>query len=209
MNRLVPAVVDLDEMLANSFRDFHVKGFDYLCLRRSPERTVKAYFFDGDVSTAPEVVMPHDHRYAFLTTVAAGSVVNRVYHQTLEGKPEAQTYERFDYLTPLNGGSGFAWRETCWLAMHDQRLFGPQDTYAMRAQDIHTIRIAGPETILVLDQGPDVVDVGVPTSSWRPSGQRDAPVLDGLYSRMDSDHALKRLRQLTVAIARSRLTRAA
>lgn len=61
--------VHLDEILAHSFTDFHAKGLDYLCLLRSPEITVKAYFFEGDVASAPEVVVPHDHRYCFNTRV--------------------------------------------------------------------------------------------------------------------------------------------
>ena len=67
--RLLPIVpsVSMEEVLANSFRDFHAKGLDYVCLKRRPSETVKLYFFDGDVSKLPEVVNPHDHRYDFST----------------------------------------------------------------------------------------------------------------------------------------------
>lgn len=200
----LPGLVELDEILEHSYRDFHAKGFDYLCLTRSPERTVKAYFFEGDVAELPEVVVPHDHRYNFLTEVVSGSVVNRLFTPTVEGHRNARAYERFDYLTPLNGGDGFAWKKEAWLQAVPARLFCAGDTYSMRATEVHTIHITGAETILVLEQGPDIVPVGQPTAAYRPAGQRDPISLDGLYSRMDSDHAMRRLKQLYRAVGRMR-----
>lgn len=66
--------IPMDYVIANSFKDYHVKGFDYICLQRSPRETVKLYFFDGDVSKMPEVVNPHDHRYDFDTVCLSGAV---------------------------------------------------------------------------------------------------------------------------------------
>lgn len=63
---------DTSTLIQNSYRDFHAKGLDYVCLKRTPDHTVKVYFLDGDVSKVPEVVNPHDHRYAFETTVLSG-----------------------------------------------------------------------------------------------------------------------------------------
>jgi hypothetical protein len=124
----IPALVDLDEVLENSYRDFHAKGFDYLCLRRTPERTVKAYFFEGDVAQAPEVIAPHDHRYSFRTEVLTGSVVNRLYQPVLSETPDAEPYELFDYATPLNGGDGFTWKKLAWLSRMPLRLYPPRCT---------------------------------------------------------------------------------
>jgi hypothetical protein len=198
----IPALVDLDEVLENSYRDFHAKGFDYLCLRRTPERTVKAYFFEGDVAQAPEVIAPHDHRYSFRTEVLTGSVVNRLYQPVLSETPDAEPYELFDYATPLNGGDGFTWKKLAWLSRMPLRLYGPGDTYSMRATEVHTIRIAGPETILLLDQGPDILPLSQPTSCYRMAGAKEPPSLDELYSKMDADHATKRIRQLFRALGR-------
>ena len=38
----------IDDIQANSYRDFHAKGLDYLCIRRDLELTLKVYFFDGE-----------------------------------------------------------------------------------------------------------------------------------------------------------------
>lgn len=40
----------LGDICANSFRNFHTKGFDYLCVKRSAELTRKVYFFEGNLT---------------------------------------------------------------------------------------------------------------------------------------------------------------
>lgn len=48
--------VDLDSVLANSYKDFHCKGLDYICLQRKPFLTIKAYFFEDAIVDLPEWV---------------------------------------------------------------------------------------------------------------------------------------------------------
>jgi hypothetical protein len=188
--------VDLDHVLANSFRDFHVKGFDYLCLKRSPAETVKVYFFDGDVAQMPEAVVPHDHRYPFWTDCLSGEVVN---HQFVElfGKryrDEGILHERFEYRTPLNGGDGFTWQREAWLFRTAGRVYARGGGYGMRHDELHTITVR-PDTVIRLVQFADALPLDVPTAAFRPAGQRDPISLDGLYRPMDADHALMRLAQ--------------
>jgi hypothetical protein len=76
-------VDDLDTVASNSFRNFHAKGLDYLCLHRSPELTIKAYFYSGNIG--PEVVCPHDHRYPFSTHILAGESGHKRYTDGLCG----------------------------------------------------------------------------------------------------------------------------
>jgi len=182
----------IEEIAANSFQDFHVRGFDYLCLFRSPALTVKAYFFDGDVANLPEVVMPHDHRYDFHTAVISGEVENRLYEEGVGGF----VYDRFDYLTPLNGGDGFEWSRETSLRMRSSILYRIGESYACDHDDVHTIQIRAPGTILLLNQYADKVPVGSPTQAWRIAGDRSPPSLDGLYTPMTTDRAVQRLEQL-------------
>lgn len=190
-------VIDrIDDIVANSFRDFHVKGFDYLCLQRSPAETIKVYFFEGDVTALPEVVIPHDHRYPFATTVLAGRSRNRRYRRGMRGLAGARPYEAFNYLTPLNGGDGFTWAETDWLLEIEDGAYHAGESYSQAADDIHTIQVADGSTVLMLRQLADVVPVGVPTRAYQPEGMRQGPPLDGLYRQMTADHVLKRLSQL-------------
>lgn len=190
------APIELDHVLANSYRDFHAKGFDYLCLHRSETMTVKVYFFDGDVAQSPEAVIPHDHRYQFWTDVLAGTVVNHEFIE-LTGeryRDEADPYERFSYLTPLNGGDGFTWEREAWLFRSTSQPFSSGDGYGMRAPQLHTITVR-PDTVLRLIQWADVIPLDQPTHAYRLAGSREPPSLSGLYNRMDADHALKRIEQ--------------
>ena len=186
----LPSRINLEEVLANSYRDFHVKGFDYICLQRSLVETWKLYFFEGDVEKAPEVVHPHDHRYNFLTDVMSGSVENVLYYE--ERGFGAKPFNKFEWRTPLNPGpSGFTYKGETYLKEKVRTLYEKNDGYWMTHEGIHTIRIAASDTILMLRQYEDIVPMGAPTSTY---SQGDAPSIDGLYSRFTADALLDRLR---------------
>lgn len=193
----LPEVVSVAQLCAHSFRDFHVKGFDYLCLDRSDQRTVKAYFFEGVApETCPEVVMPHNHRYDFVTGVLAGEVVNHNYLSASgRQRGDVEIYDEFAYATPLNGGTGFTWRrETALMKALSSRLTPASRPFHQRSRDIHTITVR-PDTVISQVQRADVVPVGVPTKAFRVAGSRTPPDLDGLYQPMDADRAIQRLEQ--------------
>jgi hypothetical protein len=186
---LNPTEEQMRHILDHSFRDFHVKGFDYLCLRRSPERTDKFYFFEGEVAQSPEVVHPHDHRYDFITKVLAGRGANFFFEYAEDGEP----IEEFEYRTPLLGGNGFTWARSARLKRSRERWYTAGDLYWMAAQDFHTIRVT-PGTVLHLVQFDDVVPAGTPTKCF--SKGREPINLSGLYTKFTADQALVRLAQL-------------
>lgn len=188
MKSIIPHSVDIDAVIANSFRDFHVKGFDYLCLRRSPVETIKLYFFDGDVAKLPEVVNPHDHRYPFETHVLAGSSENHWYARSAQ---HGHTFNRFEYRAPLNGGDGFTFAGEELLMLTRKGEFRKGGRYSMRADEIHTIRMRENETVLMLRQFEDVVPLNQPTQTFT---RGDAPSLEGLYQRFTADQVVSRLR---------------
>ena len=183
--------IDIANVVANSFRDLHVKGFDYLCLKRSPELTVKLYVYDGDVSKMPEIVNPHDHRYDFMTTCLVGGVVNHEFERHSEG----MTYNAFDYDTPLNGGGGFSWREEIKLRRRRSSAYGRGGDYWFPHDAIHTIQLTDSQTVLMLQQFSDVVPIGVPTTMF--SLGNEPPTLDGLYRKFTEDAARKLLRDIS------------
>lgn len=184
----------VQNLVDHSFKDFHVKGFDYLCLERSPKHTRKVYFFDGEVSQLPEVVNPHDHRYDFKTTVLTGVMSNSTYHEdTLPFLEGGKTYHEFEYRTPLNGGNGFTYKKTTKLFERQRFFYRAWEHYNMRAEEFHTIRMHAPGTVLVLDQYHDRVPVDVPTRTF--VSDKKAPNLDGLYKRFTEDQAIERYSQ--------------
>lgn len=180
----------LAEIIGNSYRNFHVKGFDYVCLRRTPELTEKFYFFNGDVRHLPEVVAPHNHRYDFCTDVITGAVMNHLYAEVDEGVP----FNVFDYMTPLNGVSGFTWRGELHLNQTSALCYWPKQGYVMGAEQLHTIRIVADGTVIRLRQFEDVVSLDQPTQMF--SRNSEPPSLSGLYDRFTEGQIIQKLRLL-------------
>jgi len=181
----------LAEAVTNSYKNFHTKGLDYICLSRSLTLTRKVYFFDGDVSKLPEVVNPHDHRYDFRTTVLRGHMSNSHYLPVVDG---GDMYNMFEWRTPLNGGDGFTFRQEMRLNEIQRTLYGDshrQMDYYMQAHEFHTIRMHSDQCVLLLEQFSDVVPLDKPTLTFMK--EKQPPSLDGLYERFTEDEILKRL----------------
>lgn len=180
---------DIETIIENSFKNFHVKGFDYICLKRTQSHTRKVYFFDGDVTKLPEIVNPHDHRYDFTTTVLKGSMSNSLYIRDNAGIH----YNEFEWRTPLLGGNGFTWKgETCLREI--KRNHYDSDgvkRYGMMAEEFHTIRMHSDNVIIVLDQYSDIVPIHQPTLTFMQD--KKAPSLDGLYEKFTPDEVINRL----------------
>ena len=182
----------IETMVANSYKDFHTKGFDYICLYRRPELTLKVYFFNGDVRKLPEVVNPHDHRYTFMTEPLAGCVEN----VDFTFSPTGKVYNRFEYRTPLNGGNGFTWKEEMRLKEYARQAYRPGQQYLLHGHQLHTIRIVEEGTILLLLQGPDTMPLDQPTYTYTPGNE--PPSLSGLYSKFTADQIIDYLKVLGV-----------
>lgn len=181
----------LDHVIDTSFRDYHTKGFDYICLKRTPEHTVKLYILDGDASKLPEVVNPHDHRYYFRTTVLAGTMRDFRFVKDQRG----EVFYAFDYRTPLNGGDGFTFRGEERLLKSDARTLRRNEVLHTAATDLHTIQMKGDQTVLLLEQFEDVVPDAAPTSCWSRAGE-PIPDASGMYSRFKPDELIKRLSEV-------------
>lgn len=183
-------MVEMADVIANSYKDFHTKGLDYICLKRSDEETIKFYFFEGDVTHLPEVVSPHDHRYDFDTTCMSGGVENIWF----EAHDDGQEFNRFAYMTPLNGGTGFTWIGTDRLKKVRRRLRQRGESYSMKAEELHTIRITRNNTVIMLTQYSDVLPISVPTHTY--IKDREPPSLTGMYSRFTADEITAKMKQL-------------
>lgn len=186
--------LNMEDVLEHSFRDYHVKGFDYLCLKRSDMATVKAYFFQNGITELSEVVNPHDHRYNFVTECVSGRVRNKWFTKVPKGLRPGKMYSTFRWNTPLNGGDGFQYSHQAMLWQDGAYTAGPGCQYPMRFNELHTIQVLKPETCIVLVQGVDRVPVGEPTRTYV-SGQ-EAPVISDLYNTFTADQAMKRINLL-------------
>lgn len=186
----LPKRINVEQVVEHSYRDFHAKGLDYICLKRSPDLTLKLYFLDGDVSKLPEVVHPHDHRYDFDTWVVAGRMQNIWYAQ---GGIAGQHFELFQYKTPLNGGSGFTHDRGIYLDEMSRQVFEAGDGYHMHHREVHTIGMLENETVLFLAQYKDEIGLDEPTRTY--CATHKAPSLSGLYSRFTADQVIARLKR--------------
>lgn len=185
--------INVDRLVENSFKDFHAKGLDYLCLGRTNELTLKAYFFEGDAQDAGEVVNPHDHRYPFATQCFSGRIRNKWYVQT-SWADENERYNMFEWRTPLNGGNGFTQIGRCPLREMRHGDAAPGERYWMEAEEFHTVQVLEPDTVIVLLQFADVIPLDEPTLTFTQSDE--PPDLSGLYGKFTADQAVKRLRLL-------------
>lgn len=182
----------LHEIMQNSFHNFHVKGFDYICLERTPQITKKVYFFEGNVAHLPEVVNPHNHRYNFSTKVLSGKLLDTRYMQNGFSQ---DVYQVFKWKTPLNGGDGFAWSEEMGLTKKQEVFLEPGLVpYRTGWEQVHTIKIIEPQTVLMLHQYCDVIPLDEPTFTFMK--ERQPPCLDGLYDRFTMDGLIARLSQI-------------
>ena len=191
--------MQIDTMVQNSFKNFHTKGFDYLCLHRTPYMTEKIYFFEGDVAQMPEVVNPHDHRYNFETQVLTGimsdssyRVLTEPYSGELRGTEVVPFYEH-EWRTPLNGGSGAEYLRDVYLHEFKRVMLRKREKLGTKYSNIHTIRMHTDTCVIRLVQYSDVVPVDKPSRLFM--AEKQAPNLDGLYERMTVDHCLMRYNQ--------------
>jgi len=177
----------LAECQTNSYKNFHCKGLDYICMFRTPNFTDKFYFFNGDVSKLPEVVFPHNHRYAFQTRVLCGSLLDIRYEESEHG----DVFQRYDWMTPLNGGNGFTHVAEEKLRPCDSNLIGPNDWgLDTKHDEIHTIKVMEHQTILRIIQWKDVVPMNKPTQTW--ARNKVPPSLSGLYEKFTTDEIINK-----------------
>lgn len=173
-----------------SYKNFHAKGMDYVCFFHNGATYNKVYFLEEDAAVAPELVNPHDHRYAFRTVCLSGAL--RDFRFTRD--PRGDVFQAFDYRTPLCGGNGFTFRGNEQLLQSHHVDLRPGDELMTSATELHTITARKPNTVIYLEQFKDVVPDYLPTSCWVRKGE-PKPDTSGLYEEMDADTFRMRLIQ--------------
>lgn len=184
---------------ANSFLDFHRKGMEYLNLLRSPELTVKVYFFDpvgSGMRTGELLVNPHSHMYDFDTLVLRGLVRNVEFEPAWEGSRDSERWHGFRYRSPLGGEKRLEYAGPAWLRRNKgQERLEPGKGYRQPHWGVHSLLVDQQEAVLALFQ---YRTVDKPHSLlFMPT--RCDPDLGGLYRPMPAERAntlLERLRGL-------------
>lgn len=189
--------MQVEQIIENSYKNFHAKGLNYICLLRTPLVTLKAYFFEGDISTVPECVIPHNHRYDFQTEVLAGTLNDNQYKEVpkkilgLALRP----VQRWEYRTPLNGGKGFQWASESFLHWQTDRTLTKGQTLFTPYDRIHTISVK-PDTVLLLTQMKDKLGDDEPSLAYSFGTKEQKPNTKGLYEKFKEDEVVKYLKLL-------------
>lgn len=157
--------VDVAEAAQHSVLDHHVPGLDYLCLQRSPGLTVKVYLTDP-ARLRPQcsgyLVHPHDHRYAFDTTVLAGLVRHTTFTQWSVERGGAGCYA----YSPAQ--HAFLPAEQRYeLTAFGSVTYGAGESYHVAVPTVHTIAVPRTApTCLLLLQYADEHDQSTRCFSW-------------------------------------------
>ena len=156
-----------------SYRAFHHPNVDYINMGIFHDYMLKVYFIKP---TPGLLVEPHSHAYPFEQHVLDGSVTNITYGEGSKIGLPISGYNKFDYESPLNNGSGFTLvQENIDFECTSIASYGRDGKYSLCIYDIHTIRVEV-TTILFTIQFNDQVKK---TQFY--SLSKEPPSIQGLY----------------------------
>jgi hypothetical protein len=184
--------MQLDQAIQNSCHDFHATGIDYLCLHRTKELTVKAYFLGEGVALGKNVVNPHDHAYNFSTFVLSGTLANVNFYPT--SSIAEPVWFRHVYETPLRAAPRFSFDKPVRLR-EEERYYEGGDHYYLDHAQVHTIRAYSSDVVMLLFQYKSERTADHGTGLFLPD--RNVPSLDNLYRPFNEDELTSALRRLT------------
>lgn len=184
----------LDQALRNSCRDFHAKCVDYVCLHRTKELTVKAYFLNEGLARGENVVNPHDHAYNFSTFVLSGTLANVNFYPADESGTK---WYKNRYETALRGEPKIIFDKAVKLR-EEERFYEAGDHYYLDHAQVHTIRAYSEDVVMLLFQYQTEQTARRETSLFLPD--LGVPSLDGLYRPFSEEEMLSALRQLTALV---------
>lgn len=178
------------DMLRNSYRDYHAKGLDYVCLHRSTGLTIKAYFLN--VPTGVNVVNPHDHAYNFHTFILKGRLKNLTFKTGSNG----EWWNEYRYQPPASniGRHQFILERSVHLDLIRDDEYPVGTGYYMEKDEIHTIQSLTPDTVMLLYQyqtplAKKLYGTALYTQGFPPS-------VEGLYNEFTEDEIEQKIKVL-------------
>jgi hypothetical protein len=187
--------LDIQDCINNSFKNYHTVGLDYVNLLRTDRLTLKLYFIDPSrvqPSQDGYLVNLHNHRYNFSTQVLYGSVSHLLFEET-----EGKGWFRYDYNSDNSKDSRFQFVKQTGLETLEDTLYKQGETYLCDIHQIHTLRLAGEPTCLLLHQYNDIMMDG--TKFY--SRENTPPTLNSdLYQRFTTDEIIDYLGRLHIEL---------
>jgi hypothetical protein len=173
----------MDACIANSFRNYHAKGVDYINLLRHDKLTIKLYFLNPDkiqtIGNTGYLVNPHNHRYAFGTHVLFGMVGNLNFVESISTINE-NIWNRFNYYADRQPNERFEYSHKTELLTSQYGQYQKGDSYYLTTDIIHTLVPFDTPACLLLHQYQDTEMDGTQFYSL----ESEAPKFSGeVYSK--------------------------
>lgn len=157
---------DPDVCAQHSFDDYHARGVLYLNLLRAPDLTCKLYVVDP-VESREWLVAPHDHAYAFHSTVLAGEMRHGLFARGYGG-----TRHEFEVDSKAHA---FRPRGKARLYNVSTDVLRRGETYYLPSDRIHTIGVSRPAVLFLCQYRREK------TATSLYSEEPPPPNVDGLY----------------------------
>lgn len=158
----------LAQMAYSPLRNYIVPGLTSQLIAEGPKGKVRVFLSDRD---QVDHITPHSHRFDFTCLVLKGGVVNTLYEPAQYGEPadlfalgllaHRANLPGEGVMTP--GTQGMPYKRI-------ERQYSEQQTYAMKATQIHSIRFLKGSVVLFFE-GPQLTDTSVVLEPWS-DGQR-------------------------------------
>jgi hypothetical protein len=174
--------LNIDDCINNSCKNYHTVGLDYINILRTDRLTLKLYFIDPSRVQPSEdgyFINLHNHRYNFSTQVLYGSVSHLLFEER-----EGNDWFRYDYNSDNSKDSRFQLVKETGLTIVDATYYESGESYLCDIDQIHTLKLAGEPTCLLLHQYNDIMMDG--TKFY--SRNNTPPTLDNnLYQGFSED----------------------
>lgn len=170
-----------DDCAPYSFADYHARGVMYLNLLRAADLTCKLYLLDG-FEPHEWLVAPHNHAYAFHSTVLYGEMR----HGLFDVHPKCDGEWRHRFIVDSRGPT-FTPRGESRIALAEQKTLRRGETYYLPADRVHTIGVSRPTVLFLCQYQRERERTDLYTEAPK------APNLAGLYHPVTPDVYAERL----------------
>ncbi len=206
--------LQVDDAIRNSYKNWHVKGVDYLCLYRSPQLTIKVYKCPAELQSENKntktILNPHTHLYNSHIVVLMGEceIVTFDYHKRSHqsGEPKEvnhnfTTHNLFYHTSkfgPRAKQAGFRFESTGHLIEKQVTKITEQQSLYMKADEIRSFRTIGETYLLIFQYNtiPFNVDTDLYVQTATP------PILDELYQTFNESEIVNFINKIDYVATR-------
>jgi len=193
---------NLPQMVAKSYRHYHVRGFNSIILAAAPELALRLYVcLPGETDLRPDNdhIFVHNHSFDFQTQVLVGHMDNALYEVQPTPCPEVPLWYQYRYASALKNSTrqmGLTPLGQVPLAEVRRRRVKAGESYFLRHPELHRIYVPADRLVAMLFWQHAKVDQ-VPLL-FSPAPLPEILPTAGLYQRFAGEAELGALVQLVI-----------